>query len=130
MAAKWAALDSEILKNGNWNFDTCEKKRIDRISWTDSEDHGYLGWTALHHSSEHGDLLLNLFIFLKVSKVMTYWLKNWNAGHLEITKYLLEKGADIKAIDGNGETALHHASLFGNYYSWKCHYFWKNAQYN
>lgn len=68
LAAKWAALDSEILKNGNWNFDTCGKKTnwlIDRISWTDSEDHGYLGWTALHHSSEHGDLLLNLFIFFK-----------------------------------------------------------------
>lgn len=40
---------------------------------------------------------------------------NWNLGHLEITKYLIEKGSDINAKDNDGMTALHYSSLCGNW---------------
>lgn len=35
------------------------------------------------------------------------------AGHLDIVKYLLEKGADVKALDNNGNSCLHYASMGG-----------------
>lgn len=38
---------------------------------------------------------------------------NWNPGNLEITKYLIEHGANIEAIDNEGKTPLILSSFNG-----------------
>lgn len=39
----------------------------------------------------------------------------WNAGHFEVTKCLVENGANIEAKDRSGETALHRAVIQSNF---------------
>ena len=36
-------------------------------------------------------------------------------GHTSIVKYLLEKGADVKKTDEEGDLPIHFASEFGHY---------------
>lgn len=50
-----------------------------------------------------------------------------NLGHLEVTKYLIEIGADINATDNSGMVALHYSSMEGKWKSW---YSEQNAQMN
>lgn len=42
---------------------------------------------------------------------------NFNSGHLEVTKYLVEQGLSIEAKDINGRTAIH---LFRGQGNWTC----------
>ncbi len=35
------------------------------------------------------------------------------SGHLDVVKYLVEKGADVKAADNDGWTPLHWAAELG-----------------
>lgn len=39
---------------------------------------------------------------------------NWNSGHLEVVKYLLEKGANIEAKTNRGWTPLYFSFVVGN----------------
>ena len=39
--------------------------------------------------------------------IIYFFIKASQKGHLEIVKYLIEKGADINKENNNGETALH-----------------------
>lgn len=55
------------------------------------------GWTALHAASQNG--------------------------HAEVTRLILEKGANIMAVDEDGWTSLHAASLNGHIETMQLQYF-------
>lgn len=68
--------------------------------------------TALHHSVIHGNLKYLFALFYKSI--------NWNKldlyiDHLNITKYLIQKKADINVGDNDGHTPLHNSAEKGDY---------------
>lgn len=68
--------------------------------------------TALHYSALSGNeqnqmtkiTYINIEIKLKL---------NWNLGKLDVTKCLLDNGAEIEAKDDQERTPLHHSSEYG-----------------
>lgn len=82
-----------------------------------AKDNRY-GWNALHLSAWNGNKKYDLLIFGVWKHQQNYENEmNFNSGHLEVTKYLVEQGLSIEAKDINGRTAIH---LFRGQGNWTC----------
>lgn len=73
------------------------------------------GKTALHHSCTEGNLEILYFVIPKLNDENE---SKWHLGRLQITKYLVEKGANVNAEDNDGNTALHYSNQRGNWNYW------------
>lgn len=71
------------------------------------------GWTTLIHSSAAGNS--EYWTFKKKYTNNNEPELNWNTGHLPVTKYLVENGANIEAKTKQGATALMISSLEGDW---------------
>lgn len=63
-------------------------------------------------------LELDIHILDKTPKPTNKMFLNWNSGHLEVVKYLVEKGANIEPVSCDKFTPLHWSAFYGNWEYW------------
>ena len=83
----------------------------------DVRDKDSEGWTVLHNACDKGKLELTQYFVEKYSDLLTIRDKTGRSPHLvagysgsvELVKFLISRGCDVKDKDSNGQTVLHKA---------------------
>lgn len=73
---------------------------------------GAMGWTPLHEAAKYGK---NIYYIIWSRNISIGIYIFTNLGQVEFVEILIKHGANINLVDKYGHTALHTASIFGNY---------------